>query len=130
MEIDGLGGLADQLTEIDPFPYKDIPNFPVSTVTGHDGRMAIGKLSGLEHTTDARMAPSTGSIPVICMQGRFHAYEGYPLWKCAMPVRVMKLMGVEKLLITNAAGGVNSEYNVGDIMIIKDHINLQGFTGD
>ncbi|CAL4070241.1 unnamed protein product [Meganyctiphanes norvegica] len=111
----GLGGMADLLTDRDVFPYGDIPNFPVSTVTGHAGRMVIGKLS---------------NIPVMCMQGRFHAYEGYPLWKCAMPVRVMKLMGVEKLLITNAAGGLNSSFNVGDIMIIKDHINFQGFAGD
>lgn len=111
----GLGGLADQLSDGDIFPYEDIPNFPVSTVTGHAGRMVIGELE---------------NVPVMCMQGRFHAYEGYPLWKCAMPVRVMKLMGVEKLLITNAAGGLNKEYNVGDIMFIKDHINFQGFAGD
>ncbi|CAL4162044.1 unnamed protein product, partial [Meganyctiphanes norvegica] len=127
----GLGGLADQLTETDVFPYQDIPNFPVSTVTKfHAGRMVIGKLPRLEHTSANRMAASVSNIPVMCMQGRFHAYEGYPLWRCAMPVRVMKLMGVEKLIITNAAGGINSEYNAGDIMIIKDHINLQGFAGD
>ncbi|CAL4115314.1 unnamed protein product [Meganyctiphanes norvegica] len=127
----GLGGLADQLTETDIFPYQDIPNFPVSTVTKfHAGRMVIGKLSGLEHTSTNRMSTSVSEIPVMCMQGRFHAYEGYPLWKCAMPVRVMKLMGVEKLLITYAAGGLNSKYNAGDIMIIKDHINLQGFAGN
>lgn len=111
----GLGGLADQLSERDIFPYETIPNFPVSTVVGHAGRMVIGLLSG---------------VPVMCMQGRFHAYEGYPLWKCAMPVRVMKVMGVEKLIVTNAAGGLNPEYKVGDIMFIKDHINIQGFAGD
>ncbi|XP_047481497.1 purine nucleoside phosphorylase-like isoform X1 [Penaeus chinensis] len=111
----GLGGLADQLGDRDVFPYEDIPNFPVSTVKGHAGRMVIGLLSG---------------VPVMCMQGRFHAYEGYPLWKCAMPVRVMKLMGVEHVIITNAAGGLNPEFKVGDIMIIKDHINMQGFAGD
>lgn len=111
----GLGGLADQLSERDVFPYETIPNFPTSTVAGHAGRMVIGLLSG---------------VPVMCMQGRFHAYEGYPLWKCAMPVRVMKLMGVERIVITNAAGGLNPEFKVGDIMIIKDHINMQGFAGD
>ncbi|XP_050711955.1 purine nucleoside phosphorylase-like isoform X1 [Eriocheir sinensis] len=111
----GLGGLAEQLEESDEFPYETIPNFPVSTVVGHAGRMVIGLLSG---------------VPVLCMQGRFHSYEGYPLWKCAMPVRVMKVMGVEQLLVTNAAGGLNADYNVGDIMIIKDHINMQGFAGD
>lgn len=111
----GLGGLAEQLEESDEFPYETIPNFPVSTVVGHAGRMVIGLLSG---------------VPVLCMQGRFHSYEGYPLWKCAMPVRVMKVMGVEQLLVTNAAGGLNADYNIGDIMIIKDHINMQGFAGD
>ncbi|XP_069956586.1 purine nucleoside phosphorylase isoform X2 [Cherax quadricarinatus] len=111
----GLGGLADQLDERDVFPYESIPNFPVSTVVGHAGRMVIGLLSG---------------VPVMCMQGRFHAYEGYPLWKCAMPVRVMKLMGVEQIIVTNAAGGLNPGFKVGDIMIIKDHINMQGFAGD
>ncbi|CAL4064793.1 unnamed protein product [Meganyctiphanes norvegica] len=111
----GLGGFADQLSDQDVFPYTDIPNFPTSTVEGHAGCMVIGKLS---------------SIPVVCMKGRFHHYEGYPLWKCTMAVRVMKLMGVEKLLLTNAAGGVNSEYNIGDIMIIKDHMNFQGFGGN
>ncbi|XP_045121191.1 purine nucleoside phosphorylase-like isoform X1 [Portunus trituberculatus] len=111
----GLGGLAEQLQDSDEFPYETIPNFPVSTVVGHAGRMVIGLISG---------------IPVLCMQGRFHSYEGYPLWKCAMPVRVMKVMGVEQLVVTNAAGGLNPSYNVGDIMIIKDHINMQGFVGD
>ncbi|KAK3876177.1 hypothetical protein Pcinc_018998 [Petrolisthes cinctipes] len=111
----GLGPLAEQLEDRDIFPYETIPNFPVSTVAGHAGRMVIGTLDG---------------VPVMCMQGRFHSYEGYPLWKCAMPVRVMKLMGVDQLLVTNAAGGINREFNIGDIMIIKDHINMQGFAGD
>jgi len=111
----GLGGLADLLCDQDVFPYAEIPHFPLSTVVGHAGRMVIGELN---------------NIPVMCMQGRLHAYEGYPLWKCAMPVRVMKLMGVEKILITNAAGSLNKEYNVGDIMIIKDHINLQELSGN
>lgn len=111
----GLGGLADLLEDKDAFPYEDIPHFPVSTVPGHAGRMVLGLLS---------------DVPVICMQGRFHCYEGYALSKCAMPVRVMKLIGVTHLIVTNAAGGLNPSYNIGDIMILKDHINLQGFAGD
>jgi len=111
----GLGGLAELLKEKDVFPYEEIPNFPVSTVPGHAGRMVIGLL---------------GDVPIMCMQGRFHIYEGYPLWKCAMPVRVMKLFGVTHLVCTNAAGGLNATYNVGDIMLIKDHINLPGFAGE
>lgn len=97
------------------FPYDNIPHFPVSTVPGHAGKLVFGTL---------------GNVPVICMQGRFHYYEGYPLWKCAMPVRVMKLIGVTHLLATNAAGGLNSNYKVGDIMLIKDHVNLMGFAGN
>lgn len=69
-------------------------------------------------------------VPIVCMKGRFHYYEGYPLWKCAMPVRVMKLIGVSYLIATNAAGGLNSKYNVGDIMLVKDHINIMGFAGN
>uniref|UniRef100_A0A6A7FLR4 Purine nucleoside phosphorylase n=2 Tax=Hirondellea gigas TaxID=1518452 RepID=A0A6A7FLR4_9CRUS len=111
----GLGSLATELEERDEFPYETVPHFPVSTVTGHAGKMVLGLLSG---------------IPVMCMQGRFHAYEGYPLWKVSMPVRVMKLMGIEQIIVTNAAGGLNEKYNVGDIMFIKDHINMQGFAGD
>lgn len=111
----GLGGLADILDEKDCFPYEDIPDFPISTVKGHAGRLVFGLLQG---------------VPIVCMQGRFHSYEGYELWKCAMPVRVMKLVGIETVIITNAAGGINPEYHVGDIMIIKDHINFQGFAGD
>lgn len=111
----GLGGLAELLKDKDCFPYEEIPNFPTSTVPGHAGRMVIGLLN---------------EVPVICMQGRFHCYEGYALWKCAMPVRVMKLVGVTHLIVTNAAGGLNPAYDVGDIMLLKDHINMQGFAGD
>lgn len=111
----GLGHLADNLTDVDSFPYEDIPDFPVSTVSGHAGKLVFGRLGGVE---------------VMCMQGRFHYYEGYPLAKCAMPVRVMKLVGVTQLIATNAAGGLNSDYNVGDIMIVKDHINIMGFAGN
>ncbi|KAG8276122.1 hypothetical protein J6590_072140 [Homalodisca vitripennis] len=97
------------------FPYETIPHFPTSTVPGHAGRLVFGKLNG---------------VPLMCMQGRFHYYEGYPLWKCSMPVRVMKLVGVTHLIITNAAGGLNPDYEPGDIMIMKDHINLLGFAGN
>ncbi|XP_064467540.1 purine nucleoside phosphorylase-like isoform X2 [Ornithodoros turicata] len=111
----GLGSLADLLQESEHFQYKDIPDFPVSTVVGHSGKLVFGKLEGKT---------------VVCMQGRFHAYEGYPLWKCAMPVRLMKLIGVSTLIVTNAAGGVNPKFKAGDIMIIKDHINFPGLAGD
>lgn len=97
------------------FHYEQIPNFPVSTVKGHAGRLVFGYLSGVE---------------VVCMQGRFHYYEGYSLTKCAMPIRVMKLVGVTHLIATNAAGGLNSTYKAGDVMLIKDHINLMGFAGN
>jgi purine-nucleoside phosphorylase len=109
----GLGGLADLVEQPDIFSYADIPNFPVSTCPGHIGRLLIGELGG---------------IPVIVMQGRFHSYEGYPLWKTALPVRVMKLVGIKFLIATNAGGGLNKAFKVGDIMILKDHINLPGFS--
>ncbi|XP_078038771.1 purine nucleoside phosphorylase [Augochlora pura] len=109
------GSLAEFLEEKQCFPYEEIPHFPVSTVQGHQGQMVFGYLKG---------------IPVMCMQGRFHYYEGYPLWKCAMPVRVMKLVGVTHLIATNAAGGLNPTYNVGDIMMVKDHVNMMGFAGN
>ncbi|XP_067143846.1 purine nucleoside phosphorylase-like isoform X2 [Centruroides vittatus] len=111
----GMGGLADILENKESFMYKDIPNFPVSTVAGHKGRLVFGTLCG---------------VPMVCMQGRFHVYEGYSLWKCAMPVRVMKLIGVKTLIVTNAAGGLNPNFRAGDIMLIKDHINFPGFAGD
>nr|AJC98721.1 AGAP005945-RA [Anopheles coluzzii]AJC98733.1 AGAP005945-RA [Anopheles coluzzii]AJC98735.1 AGAP005945-RA [Anopheles coluzzii]AJC98743.1 AGAP005945-RA [Anopheles coluzzii]AJC98747.1 AGAP005945-RA [Anopheles coluzzii] len=111
----GLGTLAEQLTDVDSFDYETIPHFPVSTVAGHVGRLVFGYLAG---------------VPVMCMQGRFHHYEGYPLAKCAMPVRVMHLIGCTHLIATNAAGGANPKYRVGDIMLIKDHINLMGFAGN
>ncbi|XP_076247245.1 purine nucleoside phosphorylase isoform X2 [Calliopsis andreniformis] len=111
----GMGSLADSLEDKQSFPYEEIPNFPVSTVKGHRGQMVFGYLQG---------------VPVMCMQGRFHYYEGYPLWKCAMPVRVMKLVGVTHLIATNAAGGLNPTYKVGDIMIVKDHVNMMGFAGN
>uniref|UniRef100_A0A4W4H3V5 Purine nucleoside phosphorylase n=1 Tax=Electrophorus electricus TaxID=8005 RepID=A0A4W4H3V5_ELEEL len=110
----GLGGLADMLKDQKVFSYSDIPNFPQSTVCGHAGRLVFGTLKGQ---------------PCVCMKGRFHLYEGYPIEKITMPIRVFKLMGVETVILTNAAGGLNQDYKVGDIMIIKDHINLPGFAG-
>ncbi|XP_063235534.1 purine nucleoside phosphorylase isoform X1 [Bacillus rossius redtenbacheri] len=110
----GIGSLADSLEDRQSFSYGSIPDFPVSTVSGHDGHLVFGRLDGVE---------------VLCMQGRFHYYEGYPVWKCAMPVRVMKLAGVTHLVVTNAAGGLGDGYKVGDIMIIKDHINFLGLAG-
>ncbi|XP_029676655.1 purine nucleoside phosphorylase isoform X2 [Formica exsecta] len=109
------GSIAESLMDKRCFPYEEIPHFPVSTVKGHTGQMVFGYLQG---------------VPVMCMQGRFHYYEGYPLWKCAMPVRVMKLVGVTHLIATNAAGGLNPTYKVGDIMIVKDHVNMMGFAGN
>jgi len=109
-----LSGLSDSLENKDVIPYDSIPYFPRSTVTGHTGRLVIGTLKG---------------IPIICMQGRFHVYEGFPLWKVTMPIRVLKLLGVQKLIVTDVAGGLNPDYKVGDIMIIKDHINMPGLGG-
>lgn len=111
----GMGSIAESLEEKQCFPYEEIPHFPVSTVKGHTGQMVFGYLR---------------DVPVMCMQGRFHYYEGYPLWKCAMPVRVMKLAGVTHLIATNAAGGLNPTYKVGDIMLMKDHVNMMGFAGN
>ncbi|XP_053980629.1 purine nucleoside phosphorylase-like isoform X2 [Hylaeus volcanicus] len=109
------GSLADALEDKQFFPYEEIPHFPASTVKGHTGQMVFGYLQG---------------TPIMCMQGRFHYYEGYPLWKCSMPVRVMKLVGVTHLIATNAAGGLNPTYKVGDIMMVKDHVNMMGFAGN
>ncbi|OIK13630.1 purine-nucleoside phosphorylase [Bacillus sp. MUM 13] len=107
----GLGVLADEIENAIAIPYQEIPEFPVSTVAGHAGQLVLGELSGKK---------------VIAMQGRFHFYEGYPMEKVTFPVRVMKLLGVEKLIVTNAAGGVNESYKPGDLMIISDHINNMG----
>uniref|UniRef100_A0A0C9RAJ2 purine-nucleoside phosphorylase n=1 Tax=Fopius arisanus TaxID=64838 RepID=A0A0C9RAJ2_9HYME len=111
----GMGSIADSLTDVKTFPYEEIPHFPSSTVKGHVGQLVFGYLE---------------DVPVMCMQGRFHYYEGYPLWKCSMPVRVMKLVGVSHLIATNAAGGLNSKYKVGDIMMVRDHVNMMGFAGN
>jgi len=111
----GLGGLADLLFNPEEMEYTSIPGFPVSTVKGHGGKLVFGKLEDVE---------------CICMKGRFHYYEGYPIWKCAVPVQVMKLLGVKGLIVTNAAGGISSKLNLGDLMLITDHINLVGVCGN
>ena len=105
----GLGQLATQITEAEAIPYADIPNMPVSTVEGHSGKLIFGKLGGKE---------------IMAMQGRFHFYEGYSMQQVTFPIRVMKACGIETLFVSNAAGGTNSSFRVGDLMIIEDHINL------
>lgn len=106
----GLGKLASEIKVEAEISYSDIPNFPVSTVESHAGKLLFGMLSGK---------------PVVCMQGRFHYYEGYSMEQVAFPVRVMKLLGVQKLFISNAAGGLNANMDVANLMVINDHINLQ-----
>ena len=105
----GLGGLVKEIDIIDSIPYNEIPNFPVSTVDGHAGRLIFGKL---------------GSKEVLAMQGRFHYYEGYSMKEVAFPVRVMKYVGVSRLFVSNASGGLHPEWHVGDIVLINDHINF------
>ncbi|MFC4777496.1 purine-nucleoside phosphorylase [Paenibacillus sp. GCM10023252] len=107
----GLGILGDHLEETVIIPYHDIPHFPVSTVEGHAGELLLGKLAGR---------------PVLLMRGRFHMYEGYGPELTAFPVRVMKALGATLLLVTNAAGGVNTDFEPGDLMLISDHINFTG----
>jgi purine-nucleoside phosphorylase len=104
----GLGNLVTQITDKLEIPYETIPNFPVSTVEGHSGKLIFGKLGGVD---------------VLAMQGRFHYYEGYDMQTVTFPVRVMKAIGIENLLVSNASGGVNSDFQIGDLMIITDHIN-------
>lgn len=105
----GLGNLADKIEAKHIIPYSDIPHFPQSTAIGHKGNLIVGTLEG---------------SPVIAMQGRFHYYEGYPMEQVTFHVRVFKLLGIEFLFVSNAAGGINTDYKVGDLMIIRDHINL------
>lgn len=104
----GLGELASQIKVVKEFGYKDIPNFPISTVEGHSGRLILGYL---------------GEVQVLAMQGRFHYYEGYSMTEVTFPIRVMKALGIEILLLSNAAGGTNPEFEIGELMIISDHIN-------
>lgn len=104
----GLGALADQIENPIVVSYKDIPGFPVSTATGHKGNFIFGDLGGKK---------------VVAMQGRFHYYEGYTMEQVTLPIRVMRVLGIEYLFVSNAAGGVNYDFKVGDLMIITDHIN-------
>lgn len=105
----GLGGLVDSIDNKLEIPYGEIPGFPVSTVEGHAGKLIFGELSG---------------VRVVAMQGRFHYYEGYAPQEVVLPVRVMKFLGIETLIVSNASGGVNPEFRTGDIMVITDHINM------
>ncbi len=105
----GLGGLVSEIEIEHSLPYNEIPNFPLSTVEGHSGRLILGILGGKK---------------VVAMQGRFHFYEGYSMEKVTFPVRVMKFLGIKNLILSNASGGVNPNYEVGDLMILEDHICL------
>lgn len=105
----GLGGLVEEIKAEFVIPYDTIPDFPVSTVEGHSGKLIFGKLSGKN---------------VVAMQGRFHYYEGYNLQEVTYPVRVMKHLGIKRLFVSNASGGVNPSFEIGDLMLITDHINL------
>lgn len=107
----GLGVLGEEVEDKIAIEYSQIPNFPVSTVEGHKSRFIFGELEGSN---------------VAVMQGRFHFYEGYSMREIAFPIWVMKTLGIEKLIVTNAAGGINTSFNAGDLMIIKDHINFMG----
>jgi purine-nucleoside phosphorylase len=110
----GLGGLADEVNNPVILPYKDIPNWPLSTIPGHKGQLVIGDLFG---------------IPAMVMQGRTHYYEGYRMDQVTLPIRVMQRMGVGTIILTNAAGAINPEYTPGDVMVLTDHISLIGMTG-
>ena len=107
----GLGGLVTEIQTEFAIAYEEIPNFPVSTVEGHSGKLIFGTLGGKK---------------IVAMQGRFHFYEGYSMTELVHPVRVMKVLGIQLLVVSNASGGVNPSFEVGDIMIIDDHINLFG----
>ena len=105
----GLGQLATEITDTYEFPYSEIPNMPVSTVEGHSGKLIFGKLGGKD---------------IMAMQGRFHFYEGYTMKEVTFPVRVMYELGIKTLFVSNAAGGMNPSFKIGDLMIIDDHINF------
>lgn len=107
----GLGDLVNVLEDKEYIDYKDIPNFPQSTVEGHDGRLVFGRIKGID---------------VLAMQGRFHYYEGYTMKEVTYPIYVMKQLGIKKLIVTNACGGINTDFNPGTLMLIKDFINLFG----
>lgn len=105
----GLGGMINDIDIQTTIDYEDIPDFPISTVEGHHGRLIFGTLGGKQ---------------IVAMQGRFHYYEGYNMGQVTYPVRVMKMLGIKRLIVSNASGGVNPDYEVGDLMIMNDHINL------
>lgn len=109
----GLGFMAEEIVDASVIPYEDIPNFGVSTVDGHAGKLVIGNLEG---------------VCVMVMHGRMHCYEGYTPQQVSYPVRVAKLLGVKSMIVTNAAGAVNQDYGVGDLMLISDHIRFMGFS--
>lgn len=111
----GLGGLADTLEDRVVIPYADIPGWPQSTVHGHSGQLVIGRLEGKI---------------VAAQQGRAHFYEGYDLYQVTFPIRVMHFLGIETVILTNAAGGLNPEFQVGDLMLLNDHINFVGMGGN
>jgi purine-nucleoside phosphorylase len=105
----GLGNLSSEIKIETAIPYSDIPHFPISTVEGHSGQLVFGTIN---------------NVPIVAMQGRFHYYEGYSLKECTFPIRVMKALGITNLFLSNASGGVNDNFSIGDIMLITDHINL------
>jgi len=107
----GLGGLGDRLADADAIPYGEIPHFPASTAPGHGGQLVFGR---------------HGDVPLMVMEGRFHAYEGYSLADIVLPIRVARALGAETLLVTSAVGGMNPLYKKGDIVVVDDHINLLG----
>lgn len=107
----GLGGLAESVQDPCVIPYKEIPGFAPSTAPGHAGKLLLGKI---------------GAVPVVCMQGRLHYYEGHRMEDIVFPIRVMKALGAETVILTNAAGGVNTSYKAGDLMLLTDHINYLG----
>lgn len=107
----GLGGLADIAANPVVMSYEEIPHFPVSTIVGHAGELVCGQLEG---------------TPVLMMKGRFHMYEGYDAWQVTYPIRVMQQLGIQKIIITNAAGGIRTDFQPGELMLIEDHLNLTG----
>ena len=107
----GLGGLAEQITKKTVIPYAEVPHFPTSTSPSHAGQLVCGELRG---------------VPVVAMEGRFHFYEGYSMQQVTFPVRVMKALGADTLVVTNAAGGMNPHFELSDVVVIDDHINLMG----
>ncbi len=111
----GLNPLAERMEQTAVIPFTDIPHFPPTTVEGHAGRVVIGTLDG---------------VPLLVMQGRYHFYEGYTMKQVTLPIRVMKTLGIEVVILTNAAGAINLDYRPGDMMLISDHIYLPGLTGN